>query len=101
MNYRNRDLLNMARDVPVCMACGRHNDGTIVACHSNEQAAGKGMGIKAHDWAVAFCCSGCHDEIDGRAGGYDAEHRNAVWRRAFYNTMQWIFSTGRVRVCDV
>jgi len=39
---------------------------TVVLCHSNELADGKGMGLKAPDTAACFGCSACHDLLDGR-----------------------------------
>jgi hypothetical protein len=40
---------------------------TTVLCHSNELAAGKGMGLKAPDTNAAYGCSACHNVVDGRA----------------------------------
>lgn len=98
MIFRSKKLLELAREAPCCMSCGRSNDGSVVAAHSNEQAAGKGMGIKAADFAVAYVCGSCHAEIDGRSGGHDREYRQSMWRRAFYKTLDWMWSTGKVRV---
>ena len=44
----------MAKNAPYCFCCGRSNDGTIVAAHSNQIRDQKGKGIKAHDFRVAF-----------------------------------------------
>lgn len=38
------------------------NPETVVLAHLN----GAGMGIKASEIHGAFCCSSCHDELDGR-----------------------------------
>ncbi len=46
--------------------CNR-NPETVVLCHSNALADGKGMGLKAPDTEAAFGCSSCHDVLDGRA----------------------------------
>lgn len=46
--------------------CNR-NPETVVLCHSNQLAAGKGMGLKAPDTEACFGCSACHDVLDGRA----------------------------------
>lgn len=43
------------------------NPDTTVLAHSNKQEHGKGMGLKADDEFAAYCCSSCHDVIDGRA----------------------------------
>jgi hypothetical protein len=39
---------------------------TVVLCHSNALADGKGMGLKAPDTAACFGCAACHDILDGR-----------------------------------
>lgn len=44
-----------------------HKPETVVLCHSNQLADGKGMGLKAPDTEAAFGCSACHDVLDGRA----------------------------------
>lgn len=45
---------------------GFHDPATTVLCHSNQLAAGKGMGLKAPDTAAAYGCHYCHDVVDGR-----------------------------------
>lgn len=42
------------------------NPETVVLCHSNQLADGKGMGLKAPDTEGCFGCSACHDVLDGR-----------------------------------
>jgi hypothetical protein len=44
-----------------------YNPETTVLAHSNALADGKGMGLKAPDTQAAYCCSACHDVVDGRA----------------------------------
>ena len=39
------------------------DDSTTVLAHLN----GGGMGLKRNDIHGAFCCSSCHDVLDGRA----------------------------------
>lgn len=43
-----------------------HDPATTVLCHSNQLAAGKGMGLKAPDTQAAYGCHYCHDIVDGR-----------------------------------
>lgn len=43
------------------------NPETTILAHPNAYAAGKGAGMKALDGLGAYCCSSCHDVIDGRA----------------------------------
>lgn len=42
------------------------NPETVVWCHANGSAAGKGIGMKSHDILGAYGCSSCHDVYDGR-----------------------------------
>lgn len=62
MTFRNRKLLDLARD-QACVMCGA-DDGTVVAAHSNLLEHGKGQGIKAHDGMTAWLCHQCHAELD-------------------------------------
>jgi len=39
------------------------NDETTVAAHIG---SGAGMGRKVSDLEIAYCCSSCHDVLDGR-----------------------------------
>ena len=47
------------------------NPETVVFCHINSAAAGKGMGIKAHDSLGFFGCSDCHRAYDQQRGRAD------------------------------
>lgn len=42
--------------------CNR-DDKTTVACH---EPAGSGLSMKWPDTEIAYGCSSCHDEVDGR-----------------------------------
>jgi hypothetical protein len=45
-----------------------NNDpATVVWCHENSYAAGKGMGLKAKDEHGAYGCCACHAVYDGQA----------------------------------
>ncbi len=65
--YRNQALLDLAKGEECLLRVPKYCQGgtdTTVACHSNQLRDGKGTGIKAHDWAIAFGCAGCHWFID-------------------------------------
>ncbi len=65
--YRNAALLDLASGKPCLLRVPNFCVGTTettVACHSNRLRDGKGKGIKAHDWAAAWGCVGCHWFID-------------------------------------
>lgn len=95
MNFRNRKLLDCARDQP-CMHCGAE-DGTVVAAHSNQSKHGKGMSIKAHDCFVAFLCSRCHHDID-QGSKLSREERRDLWQDAFEKTLLHLWQTDRIKV---
>ncbi|CAB3857072.1 hypothetical protein LMG3410_02084 [Achromobacter aegrifaciens] len=65
--YRNQALLDLAEGEECLLRVPGycHNEKeTTVACHSNRLRDGKGKGIKAHDWCIAFGCGPCHWFID-------------------------------------
>lgn len=97
MTYRNRKLLDLARECPMCMSCGRANDGTIVAAHSNQLRDGKGTGIKAADYRIAFLDHVCHAELD-QGKTMNREEKVAFWERAHRKTVAWLFESGKVGV---
>lgn len=41
-----------------------HNPETVVFCHANGSAAGKGIGMKSPDILGAYGCSACHAVVD-------------------------------------
>ncbi len=83
--WRCRPLLDSASKHS-CQAwgCGA-DDGTIVAAHSNAGVHGKGLGIKAHDWAVCALCSVCHAYVDSSQASQ--ADRTAVWWGAFVRSV--------------
>lgn len=91
--YRNPGLLKLAARAPRCFnpwCGGRYYPlGSFVPCHSNAQRHGKGTGLKAHD-LCAFMCSECHDRLDGRAGAWTREQKEAIFAEAFFQTMLWL-----------
>lgn len=97
MNYRNKKLLQLAKDFPYCMNCGSQNCGDVVMAHSNQSRDGKGMSIKAHDFRVAALCYECHMMID-QGKGLSREDRIAVWETAHRATMGHLFWSGMVEV---
>jgi hypothetical protein len=98
MNYRNRDLLDLAYELD----CTAQIDGTCEGgkgepAHSNQSIHGKGGALKAHDVFFASMCRACHREIDqGRK--FTREEKFAIWQRAHESTMLQIFDLGLVKV---
>lgn len=43
-----------------------HDVNTVVAAHLSGVRFGHGFGRKVNDIHIAYCCSACHDALDGR-----------------------------------
>ena len=95
MNYRNLKLLKLAKDAP-CMNCGIMDD-TIVAAHSNQLRDDKGVGIKSHDYRIAYLCSMCHARIDN-GKELSREERIELWENAHRRTIGYLFTSGHLEV---
>lgn len=99
MTFRSRPLLDLARgrdcEARILGICNS-DPATVVSCHRN----GAGTGYKAPDWDVAWCCSSCHDVIDGRrdAGYYSQDVRDYFFQKAHEGTMNTMFELGLVTV---
>lgn len=87
--FRCKKIREMAKG-EACTHCGA-NDGTIVAAHQNGLQAGRGMGMKAHDFYVAYLCSDCHDQYDSSRLHFAKEIREIHFLRAMQKTMAiWV-----------
>ena len=91
MMYRNRKLLDAARELP-CQHCGA-SDGTVVAAHSNQLRDGKGRGLKAHDYRIASLCFTCHAELD-QGSKMSKQERVEMWEEAHRKTIGLFFDNG-------
>ena len=75
---------------PVCS-----DRDTVVYCHSNKLADGKGMGLKAK--IGAYGCFACHNIIDGRApapAGMSQGEIDAYFERGAEQTRQLLIKKG-------
>lgn len=93
MTFRDHVILGLAAKAPHCFGCGKSNDGDVVAAHRNE---GKAMGSKNPDFMVAFLgnlC--CHAPLD-QGKDMSREDRRAFWDRAYWATMEWLWTSGHV-----
>lgn len=94
MTYRAPKLLKYAEGRP-CVICG--SVGTTVAAHSNSLAHGRGFAHKAPDYMTAYLCFGCHDKVDGRAGGLTKDEKRDMWLSAWIRTVSIWFEEGIVK----
>ena len=97
MMYRNQKLLRLAGKCPRCMWCGQFRP--VVAAHSNQIRDGKGKGIKAHDYRIAYLCNDCHMEID-QGKRFDKAERKDIWEECHRKTIGWLFENGYLEVID-
>lgn len=95
--FRSQTLRDLAAKAPHCMHCGVRNRGDVVACHSNSQEHGKGLGLKAHD-VPAYLCRECHDLIDGRAGNLSGVEKVLMFLNAAYKSTVWLLQEGFLQV---
>ena len=95
--YRNPKLLNLARECPICMMCGMNNNDDVVSAHSNQLRDGKGRGLKAHYYRIAFCCYACHLAIDS-GNKMSRQERVDAWEEAHRKSIGWLFESGRLIV---
>lgn len=95
MTYRNKKLLDAARDRP-CVLCG--SIGTTVAAHSNSLEHGRGFAHKTPDFFVAYVCQHHHDLIDGREGKLTKDEKRKMWLSGWAKTVAIWFEDGIVEV---
>lgn len=79
------------------MYCGAYNDGSVVAAHSNQLRDGKGKGIKAHDYRIAFLCHPCHYSLD-QGNKLSKAERVEMWEEAHRRSIGWLFESGKIKV---
>lgn len=94
--YENKKILKAAKDCPVCMNCGRLNQGgDIVAAHLNGIRAYefyRGTGQKPSDSVTAFICFTCHQEFDGeREHDESGIKHSEKFLLAVARTHDWLF----------
>lgn len=71
-----------------------HDHATVVLAHTN----GGGMGTKTSDLFGAFCCSACHDLIDGRtqSAQFTRDEIELMHRQGAQRTQQHWLDVGLV-----
>ena len=100
--YESKKLTNSAKGKP-CQNCGLENE-TTVSAHANWSEYGKGGGLKAHDWAIAWLCHDCHTWLDKPATLYDATglylttEAQDMWQSAHVKTLTILFNEGVLKV---
>lgn len=89
--------MELADECEHCQLCNRHNQGDVVAAHSNQLRDGKGKGIKCSDFRVAFLCFKCHYELD-QGSKLSKQERIDLWEEAHRKTIGWLFESGHIKI---
>lgn len=90
MNYRNRQLLNLAYEFDCMLRFDGCTQGTGEPAHANWPIFGKGMGMKSHDCYFVPACRHCHQMLD-QGSQMDREERRMAWLRAYadFHAILW------------
>src|SRR5688500_15587176 len=97
MNYRDRNLLNLAYELDCTLRLPCCEGGRGEPCHSNQARHGKGGAMKAHDNFFASGCRSCHRELD-QGKTMTKDERREVWQRAHELTMLQLWQLGLIQV---
>jgi len=94
----SRKIRTSARDedctVQIVGVCN-YRPETVVLAHLPDET--KGMGKKADDISACYCCSACHDALDGRQWSPELEDRRDWYmRRAMVRTWRRLIEKGLV-----
>lgn len=96
--YRNRRLLDVARQAPCCLqvpdVCRSGVDSSVPA-HSNMLRHGRGSHLKSHDCYAIGACNECHFWYDfGRTA--DRAEKQAAFEAGLQRWWRWLVESGRV-----
>ncbi len=97
MNYRNRDLLDLAYQLECTLRLPCCEGGVGEPAHSNQSRHGKGGSIKAHDLFFASACRSCHREID-QGKTMSRGEKFEAWQRGHEATMLQLWQLGLIGV---
>lgn len=98
MNFRSRDLLNLAYELDCTLRIpGVCEGGTGEPAHANSATWGKGGAMKAHDFAFASACRACHRELD-QGSTLSRLSRYEYWMRGHVETMRQLWARGLIQV---
>lgn len=95
------ELRKSARDqecqIRIHNVCNFDPETTVLA-----HLPGGGMGMKSPDIHGAFCCSACHDLIDGRSRtfAYSKDELKLMHLEGVIRTQQWWLDNGYINVKD-
>lgn len=105
LHIQSRAIRHAARNeecaVEILGVCNGRVDTTVLAHFPDES---RGAGRKPDDISAGFCCSACHDVIDGRApwpDEFEERYREWYFRRAQTRTIRRLVELGVVSIKGV
>ncbi len=102
-NFESEPYRRLVAKLP-CVRCNRTDRSQ--AAHANTPPFGKGLGIKAHDWAVFPLCAdepgrlGCHTQHDRYMGGLSKCERIDVEAGYIAQTFGQLMAAGKLKVAS-
>lgn len=95
MNFRSRDVLNLAYNYGCHLNLpGCEGGDAGEPAHSNQEKHGKGGAMKAHDCFHVPACRSCHRELD-QGKTMDRDEKRFRWDRAFGLYLPQLFADRR------
>jgi len=78
--------------------CNGNPETTVLAHLNNKSMFGAGTGMKVPDIFAAFCCSACHDALDGRSGKIaDPEDAKLIFYEGVLKTQNILLEEGKIK----
>jgi len=77
-----------------------NNPDTVVLAHPNNKRLFKcGMSMKVPDIFGAYCCSSCHDVIDGRQTTGWTDAQILIWfHEGIFKTQHILLDEGKIKI---
>lgn len=77
----------------------KHDKETVVWCHPNGLASGRGVGLKGVDIGGAYGCQACHDVYDRRKKtNFPYEHIQVCFFEGHLRSLQILIKDGLIRI---
>lgn len=98
---RKQDKLTKAAKMQECQVqlfpyCNMNPETTIFA-HANSES--KGIALKSENWWGSFCCSDCHDILDGkRQTEITKLELNQAFMRGIHRTLIIQIELGNIKI---
>ncbi len=97
------DLRREARGQECCVripgVCNKDRETVVLAHLNNKRLFGVGVGQKVPDLFGSFCCSSCHDAVDGKRTGsplISPEYLKMLFYEGVFRTQKILLDEGKI-----